>query len=100
MPKIPIGNPAKNVYSGFIFSIHKLVKYLQLILCITIGGKSLKQNITFKQRKELEAKMAKVFRENIKGLSTELQKILVDDLVTAFQNRINVLIRAQKKRSY
>jgi len=25
---------------------------------------------------------------------------LVDDLVTAFQNRINVLIRAQKKRSY
>jgi len=25
---------------------------------------------------------------------------LVDDLVTAFQNRINVLIKAQKKRSY
>jgi len=37
--------------------------------------------------------MAKVFKENIKGLSTELQKILVDDLVTAFQNRINVLNR-------
>ena len=60
----------------------------------------MKQNITFKQRKELETKMAKVFKENIKGLSAELQKILVDDLVTAFQNRINVLIRAQKKRSY
>jgi len=100
MPKLPIGNPAKNVYSGFIFCVHKLVKYPQPILCVTIGGKSLKQNITFKQRKELEAKMAKVFKENIKGLSTELQKILVDDLVTAFQNRINVLIRAQEKRSY
>jgi len=100
MPKIPIGNPAKNVYSGFIFRIHKLVKYPQPILCVKIGGKSLKQNITFKQRKELETKMAKVFKENVKGLSTELQKILVDDLVTAFQNRINVLIRAQKKRSY
>ena len=60
----------------------------------------MKQNITFKQRKELEAKMAKIFKENIKGLSAELQKILVDDLVTAFQNRINVLIRAQEKRSY
>ena len=60
----------------------------------------MKQNITFKQRKELEVKMSKVFKENIKGLSTELQKILLDDLVTAFQNRINVLIRAQKKRSY
>jgi len=44
--------------------------------------------------------MAKVFKENIRGMSTELQRILVDDLVTAFQNRINVLIRAQTKRSY
>lgn len=58
------------------------------------------QNTTFKQRKELEGKMAKVFKENIDVLSTELQKILVDDMVTAFQNRINVLIRAQEKRSY
>jgi len=44
--------------------------------------------------------MAKVFKENMKGLRTELQKILVDDMVTAFQNRINVLNRAQAKRSY
>jgi hypothetical protein len=56
--------------------------------------------MTPKQRKELETKMTKVFKENIKELSTELQKILLDDLVTAFQNRINVLIRAQEKRSY
>jgi hypothetical protein len=60
----------------------------------------LSQDITFKQRKELEGKMAKVFKENLNVLSTELQKILVDDMVTAFQNRINVLIRAQEKRSY
>jgi hypothetical protein len=66
----------------------------------TVGGKSLKQGITSEKRKDLEAKLAKVFGENMKGLSTELQKILLDDLVTAFQNRINVLIRAQKKRSY
>ena len=58
------------------------------------------QNIPFKQRKELEAKMAEVFKEDIEMLSTELQKILLDDLVTAFQNRINVLIRAQAKGSY
>jgi hypothetical protein len=60
----------------------------------------LKQSLTLKQRKELEVKIAAVFKENIKGLSAELQKILVDDLITAFQNRINVLIRAQKKRGY
>jgi hypothetical protein len=60
----------------------------------------LKRALSLKQRKDLEAKMTKIFRGNIKGLSAELQRILVDDLVTAFQNRINVLIRAQKKRSY
>jgi hypothetical protein len=60
----------------------------------------LKQRITLKQRKELEARMAKVFHKNVKGLSAELQRILLDDLVTAFQNRINVLIRAQDKRTY
>jgi len=44
--------------------------------------------------------MARVFKENIEMLSSELQKILLDDMVTAFQNRINVLMRAQEKRSY
>ncbi len=60
----------------------------------------MKKNMTLKQRKEIETKMIKVFKENIKGLSTELQRILVDDLVTAFQNRIDVLIRAHEKRAY
>ena len=60
----------------------------------------MKQNITLKQRRELEGKMAKVFNEKISVLSTELQKILVDDMVTAFQNRMKVLIQAQEKRSY
>jgi hypothetical protein len=60
----------------------------------------LKRNMTLKQRRALETKMSKVFRENVRELSVELQKILLDDLVTAFENRINVLIRAQEKRSY
>ena len=60
----------------------------------------MQQNMTLKQREELEAKMTEVFRGNIRTLSTELQKILIDDLVTAFQNRINVLIRVQGKTSH
>jgi len=56
------------------------------------------QNLTFKQRKNLEAKMAEIFKENLKELSDDFKEILLDDLVTAFQNRINVLIRVQKKR--
>jgi len=60
----------------------------------------LKRNVTLKQRRDMEARMANVFSENIKELSTELQKILLDDMVTAFQNRMNVLMRAQTKRGY
>lgn len=44
-----------------------------------------------KDRKELEAKLADVFTSKMGGLSTELQEILLDDLVTAFENRIKVL---------
>jgi hypothetical protein len=58
----------------------------------------LKEQIALKERKDLEAKMAKVFGENIRGLSTEFQRILLDDMVTAFENRINVLIHATAKR--
>jgi hypothetical protein len=44
-----------------------------------------------KDRKELEVKLANVFDEEINGLSTELREILLDDMVTAFENRLNVL---------
>jgi hypothetical protein len=60
----------------------------------------LKDTIEFKQRKKLEEKMANVFKENLVVLPTELRRILVDDLVTAFQNRMYVLMRAQRKRGH
>jgi hypothetical protein len=50
-----------------------------------------------KERKELEAKLANVFQEKISGLSTELREILIDDMVTAFENRLTVLNRASRK---
>jgi hypothetical protein len=60
------------------------------------GGKCVKQ-IANKDRKEMEAKLANVFHEEINGLSTELREILLDDLVTAFENRLNVLNNAFRK---
>ena len=57
----------------------------------------MKQQVAFKSRKELEDKMASVFGEKIQDLSTDLQKILLDDMVTAFENRLNVLNRANGK---
>jgi hypothetical protein len=55
------------------------------------------KQIADKDRKELEAKLANVFREKINGLSTELREILLDDMVTAFENRLNVLNRASQQ---
>jgi hypothetical protein len=52
------------------------------------------KQIAEKDRKELEAKLADVFQEKINGLSTELREILLDDMVTAFENRLNVLNNA------
>jgi hypothetical protein len=54
-----------------------------------IGGKQLE----VKGRKELEAKIATVFGEKIKGLSVELQEILLDDIVTAFEDRLSMFKR-------
>ena len=50
-----------------------------------------------KSRDALEAKMAIVFSEKIKTLSTDLQQILIDDMVTAFENRLNVLNSTTEK---
>jgi hypothetical protein len=52
-----------------------------------------------KDRKELEAKLANVFHEQINDLTTELREILLDDMVTAFENRLNVLSRVSRKNS-
>jgi len=98
-------NPAKCVAAQMwiLDSYFRFIRQLniyKLFLSTNVGGEPLKQHITHEQRKELEVKMAKVFHSNIKELSAELQRILLDDLVTAFQNRINVLIRAQDKGSY
>jgi len=47
-----------------------------------------------KKRKELKLEMAKVLSEKIQVLSADLQEVLLDDIVTAFENRLTVLNRA------
>jgi hypothetical protein len=59
----------------------------------------LKEQIPLKGRKDLEAKMTTVFGEKISKLSSDLQQILIDDMTTAFENRLNVLNRAQSRRA-
>jgi hypothetical protein len=57
------------------------------------------KQIADKDRKELEAKLANVFDTEINSLSTELREILLDDMVTAFENRLNVLNNASRKKA-
>jgi hypothetical protein len=53
------------------------------------------KQLNIKNRKQLKNKMAKVFSNSIQTLTFEMQSILLDDLVTAFENRLDVLNRAQ-----
>ncbi|UCB61442.1 MAG: hypothetical protein JSW72_05205 [Candidatus Bathyarchaeota archaeon] len=56
---------------------------------------------TFSQqkRKKLQNKLHQALEGELQTLSTEMQQILCDDLVTAFQNRLIVLIGAQPDKS-
>jgi hypothetical protein len=49
------------------------------------------------KREQLEKKIMQVLQEEMENLSEDLQKILVDDLVTAFINRIAVFNEIESK---
>jgi prophage DNA circulation protein len=48
-----------------------------------------------KHRMALKTKISKAFNEDLKSLPAEMQKIFLDDLVTAFDNRLLVLNKSQ-----
>ena len=52
---------------------------------------------TSSQRENLENKLIDAFKDEMSMLSEELQQILADDLITAFQNRITAFQRIQTK---
>jgi hypothetical protein len=51
-------------------------------------------------RKVLKGKMAEALNDEIKTLPADLKEILVDDLVTAFQNRVKVVKEATSDLEY
>ncbi len=51
-------------------------------------------------RKALKCKMAEALNADIKTLPAEMQEILLDDLVTAFQNRVKVVKESQLNLQY
>ena len=63
----------------------------------TKGMETLSRINELKYRKNLKVDMAAVFGEKIKGLPKEFQKILLDDMATAFENRLEVFAKVQEK---
>jgi hypothetical protein len=55
------------------------------------------EQANIKSRKVLRNKMAEVFNDEIKALPAEVQYILLDDLVTAFENRLSIFSQAKSK---
>ena len=59
----------------------------------------MERTLTQKERKELQNKLIQTLQTQINHLSTELQQILADDLITALQNRLTALTRIQTKQN-
>lgn len=55
------------------------------------------KHLTRKKRTQLQRKLMAALEEEVGILSPDLQKILIDDLVTAFENRIKVFKKFQQK---
>jgi len=55
--------------------------------------------LSLQERKRLQKIMMAAFKDEIQALAPELRYILTDDMVTAFQNRLDVFQRIQTKRN-
>jgi hypothetical protein len=55
------------------------------------------EQISDKKREALKSKLRVAFEETIGMLSAEMQDILLDDIITAFENRYTILLQAQRK---
>lgn len=57
------------------------------------------QQLAPQQRKKLQQKVMTAFKTEMKTLRKPFQRILADDLVTAFENRISIIHAFQQKTS-
>ena len=57
----------------------------------------MEKSFSSQSRKKLQKMMLETFTSEIQTLTPELQSILADDMVTAFQNRLMVFQRIQAK---
>jgi hypothetical protein len=68
---------------------------LLLVLRINMKGKLVRQSISIKKRRELENKIIEIFESNMESVPVGFRRILADDLVSAFESRVDALNQAQ-----
>jgi len=90
--------------SEYRLTLHKLVKYAPSkhtpnTKPMQEKEKMKPQTLAPQQRKKLEQKIMTAFKTEMKNLQKPFQRIIADDLVTAFENRISVIHAFQQKIS-
>ena len=50
------------------------------------------------KRQRIQKDMMKTFQNELQQLNSQLQSILIDDMVTAFYNRLDILEKIQNKQ--
>jgi hypothetical protein len=58
------------------------------------------KQLSIRERSIIKKKMAKALNDEIKPLPVEMQNILLDDMVTAFESRLAVLIPEDSNTIY
>jgi len=54
--------------------------------------------VLMEKRQRLQKDMMKTFQNDLQQLNSQLQSILIDDMVTAFYNRLDILEKIQNKQ--
>ena len=57
----------------------------------------MEKSFSIQNRKKIQKMMLEAFNDELSILTPELQSILADDMVTAFQNRLLILQKIQLK---
>ena len=55
------------------------------------------KNTLMEKRQNLQKVMMETFQNELQQLNSPLQSILIDDMITAFYNRLNVMQKIQNK---
>jgi len=58
----------------------------------------MKNTPLMEKRERLQKVMMKTLQKEVQTLNHELQSILIDDMITAFYNRLNVMKKIQHKQ--